>query len=219
MLQIRLLLLLCSLHLKLHCALDVSIDRNCLKKSGNIRLHLPTSTRCCIDTSLQGSNWPCKLRNSADVWNNKLFDAPKKTILRLRGGLVVSRHQLELERIRQQEAARLCADKEENETRADDASENWKPMCRICYDDEPHGLFAPCHCSGSMRFVHRYVLSFTPTSMHTRKHDIRRRAIDLQCPPFPHVFVWMHFLLGKNSVPSFQQQVSEVLKEGYTGNV
>jgi hypothetical protein len=31
-------------------------------------------------------------------------------------------------------------------------------MCRICYDEEPEGLFTPCKCSGSMRYVHQECL-------------------------------------------------------------
>ena len=32
---------------------------------------------------------------------------------------------------------------------------HWKPMCRICYEVDPVGLFVPCKCTGSMGFVHR----------------------------------------------------------------
>ena len=34
----------------------------------------------------------------------------------------------------------------------------WRPMCRICYEEDATGLFAPCKCSGSMRFVHKECL-------------------------------------------------------------
>ncbi len=32
---------------------------------------------------------------------------------------------------------------------------HWTPMCRICYEVDPAGLFVPCKCTGSMGFVHR----------------------------------------------------------------
>ena len=44
-------------------------------------------------------------------------------------------------------------------TQLDDDEEeqegHWKPMCRICYEFDPVGLFVPCKCTGSMGFVHR----------------------------------------------------------------
>jgi hypothetical protein len=47
-------------------------------------------------------------------------------------------------------------------TGSDDEEEeeegHWKPMCRICYEVDPAGLFVPCKCTGSMGFVHRLQL-------------------------------------------------------------
>ena len=38
---------------------------------------------------------------------------------------------------------------------ASDEGDDWKPLCRICYEDDVDGLFSPCVCSGSMGLVHR----------------------------------------------------------------
>lgn len=51
----------------------------------------------------------------------------------------------------------------------------WRPMCRICYDEEPEGLFTPCKCSGSMRYVHKECLR------HWRAVNVRERAYT-HCP-------------------------------------
>jgi len=103
--------------------------------------------------------------------------------LRLRGGLVTSRKALEAEREKQRELQEELRQtrREAREGKAGDgqagasgggmervgsvgrsesvASDgSWKPMCRICYDDEQDGLFVPCQCSGSMGYVHRVCL-------------------------------------------------------------
>lgn len=31
--------------------------------------------------------------------------------------------------------------------------------CRICRDDDPHGLYSPCRCRGSIKFVHSHCLT------------------------------------------------------------
>ncbi|ORZ04404.1 hypothetical protein BCR41DRAFT_197248 [Lobosporangium transversale] len=31
--------------------------------------------------------------------------------------------------------------------------------CRICLDDDPHGLYSPCRCRGSIKFVHSHCLT------------------------------------------------------------
>lgn len=46
----------------------------------------------------------------------------------------------------------------------------WRPMCRICYDEDPEGLFTPCKCSGSMRYVHKECLR------HWRAVNVYERA-------------------------------------------
>ena len=46
-------------------------------------------------------------------------------------------------------AASAVSDEEEEE------EGHWKPMCRICYEVDPAGLFVPCKCTGSIGFVHR----------------------------------------------------------------
>jgi hypothetical protein len=45
---------------------------------------------------------------------------------------------------------------------------HWKPMCRICYEVDPAGLFVPCKCTGSMGFVHRLhrIVSTQPLARH-----------------------------------------------------
>jgi hypothetical protein len=66
---------------------------------------------------------------------------------RLRGGLV------------QDAAARVADAAQVSEVDSEQQEEGkWRPMCRICYDEEPGGLFAPCKCSGSMRYVHKACL-------------------------------------------------------------
>jgi hypothetical protein len=149
----RLLLLLCSIQLRLHCALDISFQGTGFKQSKFSDFRV-TTKQCCGDVDLSRFV-PKEPDSDARHWGNHRLEAPRHIILRLRGGLVVSRKQLEQERCRQQEAARQCADDGSETTTQEDVSENWKPMCRICYDDDTQGLFAPCHCSGSMGFVHR----------------------------------------------------------------
>lgn len=31
--------------------------------------------------------------------------------------------------------------------------------CRICLDDDPHSLYSPCRCRGSIKFVHSHCLT------------------------------------------------------------
>lgn len=36
---------------------------------------------------------------------------------------------------------------------------NKAQCCRICLDDDPHGLYSPCRCRGSIKFVHSHCLT------------------------------------------------------------
>ena len=39
-----------------------------------------------------------------------------------------------------------------------DSGRNDIPVCRICLEDEPDGLFSPCKCKGTNQYVHRICL-------------------------------------------------------------
>ncbi|KAF9157733.1 hypothetical protein DFQ26_008419 [Actinomortierella ambigua] len=43
--------------------------------------------------------------------------------------------------------------------------------CRICLDDDPHGLYSPCRCRGSIKFVHSHCLTRWRKSLMVHGRD------------------------------------------------
>mmetsp|Transcript_44546 Transcript_44546/g.140547 ORF Transcript_44546/g.140547 Transcript_44546/m.140547 type:complete len:376 (+) Transcript_44546:258-1385(+) len=97
---------------------------------------------------------PRCLRNNAVKYFLQTHRRQQSTSWALRGGLsggLLSKS----EKLSEQEDALLKNAKAQNEAELEG---NWRPMCRICYEEDPEGLFAPCKCNGSMRFVHQECL-------------------------------------------------------------
>ncbi|KAH7058425.1 hypothetical protein BKA57DRAFT_500279 [Linnemannia elongata] len=48
---------------------------------------------------------------------------------------------------------------------------NKAQCCRICLDDDPHGLYSPCRCRGSIKFVHSHCLTRWRKSLMAHGRD------------------------------------------------
>ncbi|KAI9240216.1 MAG: hypothetical protein BYD32DRAFT_180680 [Podila humilis] len=48
---------------------------------------------------------------------------------------------------------------------------NKVPCCRICLDDDPHSLYSPCRCRGSIKFVHSHCLTRWRKSLMAHGRD------------------------------------------------
>mmetsp|Transcript_46792 Transcript_46792/g.73246 ORF Transcript_46792/g.73246 Transcript_46792/m.73246 type:complete len:419 (+) Transcript_46792:343-1599(+) len=143
---------------------------------GNNNLH----DQAILRTKTQYSAWVSGVRQRSHL------SFQTKQCLKLRGGL--SSDPVGAQQAQNEEVKQAGDDKG---TEDPTSAEEWKPMCRICYEDDSEDLFAPCYCSGSMGYVHRECLrkwrsvkigerGFTHCTMCEFEYCIREGA---QSPP------------------------------------